>query len=154
MSTPSTIYSLITLQQQLNTMTALLQNQVAHELGLSIKEMRILSLLFEHTTLTPKALANYLGVTPGAITTMCDRLINREYISRTFDTRDRRKVIISIDRFPDDIIEGVASQYAVRLSEILSAMNADELQAIYKYVSQQKQALDDAYENHRKQLPK
>ena len=57
---------------------------------------RILSVLWQEDSLTISELSNRTSLAKTSLTTMLDRLVERNYINRVFDNLDRRQVKITL----------------------------------------------------------
>lgn len=67
----------------------------AGELGIGVAEVVALGDLFQYGPLTPKVIADRLGITSASVTAMLDRLQAAGYAIRTPHPTDRRSVLIS-----------------------------------------------------------
>jgi DNA-binding MarR family transcriptional regulator len=65
-------------------------------LGVNRNDARCLDVLQEREPMTAGALAEELGLTTGAVTTLLDRLEHVGYARRTRDTADRRRVLVEL----------------------------------------------------------
>jgi DNA-binding MarR family transcriptional regulator len=61
-------------------------------LGINRTDMRCLDVLLEQGQATPGYLADALGLTTGSVTAMLDRLEKLEYVERSPDPGDRRRI--------------------------------------------------------------
>jgi hypothetical protein len=80
-----------------STQTALFQQAAADSYGVGVREMQALGILMRGGPTSAGALGTALGVTPGAVTGVVDRLIKRGMAKRSEDTADRRRVVIEAD---------------------------------------------------------
>ncbi len=80
-----------------STQTALFQQSAAGSYGLGVREMQALGILMRGGPTSAGALGAALGVTPGAVTGVVDRLIKRGMARRSEDPDDRRRVVIEAD---------------------------------------------------------
>lgn len=69
---------------------------VGSYLGVSAVDQRALGIVGAHGPLSAGALATLIGLTPGAVTGMVDRLERAGLVTRTPDPADRRRVVISL----------------------------------------------------------
>ena len=69
---------------------------VATALGLNRTDFRCLDILSTEGTLTAGRLAELMGLTSGAMTSVLDRLENAGYTRRVRDTEDRRRVHVEL----------------------------------------------------------
>lgn len=65
-------------------------------LGVNRSAGKCLDVLEEREPMTAGALAEELGLTTGAVTTLLDRLEKAGYVSRARDTVDRRRVLVQL----------------------------------------------------------
>jgi len=76
---------------------------------LSMSQFRMLYLLQHNGLSKPNELADALSVTPGAITGMADKLIDKGYVARTRDKQDRRVIHLVITEkgisYVDEMLE-------------------------------------------------
>jgi DNA-binding MarR family transcriptional regulator len=69
--------------------------EVARLLGINTTDARCLEILIQETSgVTPRELADRLGLTTGSATTMLDRLEKVGYVTRSAHPSDRRKLLV------------------------------------------------------------
>ena len=71
-----------------------LQEALAERLGLTISDLRAITLLMRKGTVSTSELADAAGLTSGAATRMVDRLERANWVERFMDARDRRRVLV------------------------------------------------------------
>ena len=71
-----------------------LDEAVALQFGLNRTDLRCLGILYRRGRVTAGELAEESGLTPGAITTVLDRLERGGYANRVPDPADRRRVLV------------------------------------------------------------
>ena len=71
-----------------------LDEAVALQFGLNRTDLRCLGILYRRGRVTAGELAEESGLTPGAITTVLDRLERGGYANRVADPADRRRVLV------------------------------------------------------------
>ena len=99
---PGDFTSLIELiGMQLSTATVLFHQAVADRLGANATDMKAYTVLTQAGKMTAGELAGRLGLTTGAITSVVDRLESAGLVGRTFDPRDRRRVVIELQQDPE-----------------------------------------------------
>jgi DNA-binding MarR family transcriptional regulator len=76
--------------------TDLVDESVAETLGLHRTDVRCLDILDQEGPLTAGRLAERARISPGATTTVIDRLERRGLARRTRDTEDRRRVLVEV----------------------------------------------------------
>jgi DNA-binding MarR family transcriptional regulator len=70
---------------------------VAARLGLTAGENKALDVLARRGPISSGQLARELGLTPGAVTGLVDRLARAGYAERVPDAADRRKTLVRVD---------------------------------------------------------
>ena len=66
--------------------------------GVTVAEWVLLRELFERDAVAPSALAARIGMTRGAVSKLADRLVAKEFVSRTADDGDRRFQSLALTR--------------------------------------------------------
>ncbi|MBN6188946.1 MarR family transcriptional regulator [Aneurinibacillus sp. BA2021] len=107
---------------------------------IGISPLLVLSKLKEHERLKPSELASKLGLTPGAITNIADKLIAKHYAVREHDADDRRVVYVTITdegRKILDKAQEASHKIQLELFEAISKSEQQQLLHIYqKLISQ------------------
>lgn len=80
--------------QLAGTLTVLHTNAIAHRIGLSATEFEAMDIISRYQPITAGKLAEYCGLTTGAITGIVDRLERGGFVKRERDPADRRRVFI------------------------------------------------------------
>jgi DNA-binding MarR family transcriptional regulator len=75
---------------------AAVDNAVAERLGVNATDHRCLDVLDQRGPLTAGALAEALGLSRSAVTTVLDRLERRRYVRRQPNPDDRRQVVVAL----------------------------------------------------------
>lgn len=73
-------------------------------------------------------LAETLGVTSGAATGIISRLVRRRLISRAYDTKDRRRVIIKLTSRGKGIVQEISKIRRHRLKKVFSEIPKEEIE--------------------------
>jgi DNA-binding MarR family transcriptional regulator len=76
--------------------TDVLDQAVADALGINRTDARCLDILDQHGPLPAGRLAELARISPGATTTLLDRLERKGLARRTRDTEDRRRVLVEV----------------------------------------------------------
>ncbi|WP_233193062.1 MarR family winged helix-turn-helix transcriptional regulator [Acidimangrovimonas sediminis] len=87
--------SLIALRRILRA-TEFYARDLAHAARLTPAQLRILQIVDERRSTTPKALATQMGVSQATITTMVDRLVARGMVERARSVTDGRQTNVTI----------------------------------------------------------
>jgi DNA-binding MarR family transcriptional regulator len=101
--------------------------------GINRTDGHCLDLLHERGAMTAGQLAEHAGLSPGAITTVLDRLEAHDYVRRVRDPADRRRVMVEITERMLEITErlyGPLAQAVVWLRRY----SEEELSAILEFV--------------------
>ena len=80
--------------QWAGTLKVIHTNAVASRIGLSATEFEAMDIITRYQPLTAGRLADYCGLTTGAITGLVDRLERAGFVKRERDSQDRRRVFI------------------------------------------------------------
>lgn len=104
------------------------------KVGINHTDGRCLDLLDVHDGLTAGELASAAGLSPGAVTTVLDRLERMGLVSRTRDEIDRRRVLVTLTdearRLAWEVYGPIAEYARPRLDEL----SDDELVVILGYL--------------------
>ena len=81
-----------------STQTVFLHQAIAQSVGLNATDTKVIDLVLRgpSDSVTAGWLSEMTGLTTGAITHILDRLEKRQFIERTRDEQDRRKVLIRV----------------------------------------------------------
>jgi DNA-binding MarR family transcriptional regulator len=80
--------------QRAGTLTVLHTNAIASRIGISATEFEAMDIISRNQPITAGQLAEYCGLTTGAITGIVDRLERGRFVRRERDPSDRRRVFI------------------------------------------------------------
>ena len=72
------------------------QNKIAKQFKLNLSDMRTLEILMESGPVSPANIGRYIGLLPGSVSTLLNRLKQKGVITRTRDGIDQRRVIVQI----------------------------------------------------------
>ncbi|MEO9777964.1 MAG: MarR family transcriptional regulator [Sedimentitalea sp.] len=87
--------SLIALRRILRV-TELSTRDLAHSVGLTPAQLRVLQIVEEKGGSTPKALADQMGVSQATITTLVDKLVAKQLVERVPSELDRRQTNVMV----------------------------------------------------------
>jgi DNA-binding MarR family transcriptional regulator len=104
---PELIEELISAVRAFQRATDDVDEAACDALGVNRNDGKCLDVLQEHEPMAAGALAEELGLTTGAITTLLDRLEKAGYVTRTRDTVDRRRVLVELTPLARRRIEGL-----------------------------------------------
>ena len=132
----NTIASINALGRQFSDATILMHEAIARSVDLSGTDHKYLSILLQRGEMTAGELAQATGLTTGAITGVVDRLEKTGLVSRQFDPKDRRKVLLVPDREKaGQLLGGVFADLQSRVLQLLSQFDGQALQTIEKYLA-------------------
>jgi DNA-binding MarR family transcriptional regulator len=111
-----------------------LDEVVAAQFSLNRTDLRCLGVLYRRGRVTAGELADESGLTPGAITTVLDRLERGGYANRVADPNDRRRVLVISTAATREIGARVYGEVEVAGRTELDDRSADELIVIRDYL--------------------
>jgi DNA-binding MarR family transcriptional regulator len=103
-------------------------------LGVNRSDGKCLDVLEEREPMTAGELAEELGLTTGAVTTLLDRLEKAGYVSRARDTVDRRRVLVQLTALARRRIAELYGPMGERGREWLEPMSDDEVRLIIGFL--------------------
>lgn len=121
------------LGQLFSTETALFHQAAAAKCGLSITEMKTLSILLQDGAKTAGQIAQRLSLTTGAVTNVIDRLERHEMVSREKDPNDRRKVIVCVNPKSIEKTDKVYRSMGEAFGQLLEKYSVDELHFLVEH---------------------
>ncbi len=111
-----------------------LDEVVAAQFSLNRTDLRCLGVLYRRGRVTAGELADESGLTPGAITTVLDRLERGGYANRVADPNDRRRVLVISTAATREIGARVYGEVEVAGRTELDGRTVDELVVIRDYL--------------------
>jgi DNA-binding MarR family transcriptional regulator len=107
-----------------------LQEALADRLGLTLSDLRAITLLMRKGTVSTSELADAAGLTSGAATRMVDRLENANWVERFMDARDRRRVLVVMKKSRRGEIGELYAEMSKSWMSALSDKTEDELETV------------------------
>lgn len=93
-------------------------------------------------------LARKLNMSSASLTRVLDRLEERDFVIRTIDPSDRRRILVHLTPLGKDILSGIKSWYRSPVFTAISAMDEESLrvlrQGLANLASEVKQTIDQA----------
>ena len=111
-----------------------LDEAVALQYGLNRTDLRCLGILYRRGRVTAGELAGESGLTPGAITTVLDRLERGGYANRVADPSDRRRVLVVSTGVTREIGARIQGEVELALQELLDGREPEQLTVIRDYL--------------------
>ena len=106
----------------------------AVRLGLNRTDLRVMELLNRAGPLPAGQLASATGLTTAAVTTVIDRLADRELAVRRYDPTDRRRVMVEPTPRAAAASDELFADLLSNLRELLDGYSDDHLDAIVSFV--------------------
>ena len=94
----------------------------------------ILKILYDEGDLSQRILQKVLDIQPGSISEILAKLEAKEYIERTKDDEDRRRVIISLTDSGREYIKDRSSQDRDSFADVLTDEEKDTLKDLLKKI--------------------
>ncbi|GAA4616876.1 hypothetical protein GCM10023195_75130 [Actinoallomurus liliacearum] len=120
-----------------------LNRLIAERMGVTASDLDCLHVLNQRGPATAAELARHVGLTPGAVSRMIDRLDAAGCIKRTNDPQDRRRVLIEPT---GDGLARIAAYYTgltARAHEDLEVFGPDELEALLRFIERSQRSAAD-----------
>jgi len=111
-----------------------LDEAVATQFGLNRTDLRCLGILYRRGRVTAGELADESGLTPGAITTVLDRMERDGYANRVADPGDRRRVLVVSTAVTREVGARVYGEVEVAGRAELEGHSAEKLTLIRDYL--------------------
>jgi DNA-binding MarR family transcriptional regulator len=102
--------------------------------GINLTDGRCIDLLDVHGGMTAGELAQAASLSPGAVTTVLDRLERMEFVTRTRDETDRRRVIVELTPKARELAWSIYGPIAGYASEYLEGLSDEELAVINRFL--------------------
>lgn len=113
----------------------LFRNAIGRKLGLNITDSECLSVLGTKGISTPTELAHYTGLTTGSTTAMLDRLEKAGFITRRRNPKDRRGVLIEINRDSAKTTGPMVAGVQKAHRKLIASYSAAELEVIADFLT-------------------
>lgn len=108
---------------------------LADHLGIGRTDLRCLDLVFRHGPQPVRQLARMLGLTPGSVTTLTDRLITAGYARRVPDPAHKRRVLVTPTERCVAIVTELFTERIANAHMELSQFGDTELAAIHRFLT-------------------
>ncbi|MCL6625642.1 MAG: MarR family transcriptional regulator [Alicyclobacillus shizuokensis] len=128
--------------------------QIAHvqsqvkKFGLTTSEMFILRYLDACGRAKASDLARVVGLSPGAITQVCDELVKSGFVDRTRSEEDRRVVYIAITNQGKQKFEHIRSVRIQKWRSILEQLGPDDAATLLRILQRVVDLIGDAVKEH------
>ncbi|WP_405164684.1 MarR family transcriptional regulator [Nocardia sp. NBC_01499] len=108
---------------------------LADYLGIGRTDLRCLDLVFRHGPQPVRRLARLLGLTPGSVTALTDRLIAAGYVHRQPDPTHGRRVLITPTERSVAIVNDLFSARLAEANTELAEFDDIELAAVHRFLT-------------------
>jgi DNA-binding MarR family transcriptional regulator len=119
--------------RELSTAVVMFHEAVGRRLGVSAGDQRALTLL-RGGPLTAGAIAKEIGLTPGAVTGMVDRLERAGLVRREVDPDDRRRVFVTATDSGKDAHHGLFAELGAAMAAVMTRYSPEEQRVISDFV--------------------
>ena len=102
--------------------------------GINLTDGRCLDLLDVHEGLTAGELAEAASISPGAVTTVLDRLERMGLVTRTRDEADRRRVLVELTPKARELAFEAYGPVAAYAREYIEKLTDEEIQIISRFL--------------------
>lgn len=97
---------------------------------LTLSQLKILTLLARHDSVSGGELAGLLGVGLATLSGMIDRLVVQDLVVRTEDLHDRRVRRIGLTRAGSELIASIVNSGEEKMRALLSRLSGEELDLV------------------------
>lgn len=94
--------------------------------GLTATQAFILNYLDKHGQTKASDLAKVAGLSPGAVTQVCDELVRENHVDRTRSNTDRRVVYIEITEAGQQLLERIIRDRSLQFGQVLEQLSSDD----------------------------
>jgi len=105
------------------------------KLDVPLAQLKSLFLIHIRGSLTVNALASSLGVTPGNVTSIVDRLVSQGLLKRTEDPEDRRLVLLELTDKGRTTVMDIHDTNRGHIKSLFEKMSMEDLEALYRGIS-------------------
>jgi DNA-binding MarR family transcriptional regulator len=142
------INQLINLEQRMNQVMIPNATDSWRELDVPLAQLKSLYIITVKGETNFSTLAQYLGVTPGDVTGIIDRLVTQGLVNRQPSPDDRRIILLHASDKGRNLINSLMESRTRYIVHILEYMSLEELKSLLKGFS----ALIHVLEKHQKEL--
>ncbi len=114
--------------------------------GLTTTQLFVLRYLSLNENAKSSDIAKIAGLSPGAITQVCDELVRLGYVERTRSIEDRRVVFVRLTESGEARIKELLARRAVRLSQLLDKMGREDAAALTRLLERLVEVLESESE--------
>nr|WP_042197485.1 MarR family transcriptional regulator [Kibdelosporangium sp. MJ126-NF4]CEL22992.1 Transcriptional regulator, MarR family [Kibdelosporangium sp. MJ126-NF4]CTQ90132.1 Transcriptional regulator, MarR family [Kibdelosporangium sp. MJ126-NF4] len=108
---------------------------IADRMGVVPTDFHCLHVLHQRGPATASELAVEVGLTPGSVSRMIDRLVDADCVTRVPDPQDRRRTLIEPTATGLDRIAVYYAGLTARTTEDLAEFDTDQLHTLLRFIS-------------------
>ena len=128
--------------RELSTAVVMFHEALGQRLGVSAGDQRALTLL-RGGPLAAGVLAKEIGLTPGAVTGMVDRLERAGLVRREVDPNDRRRVVVTATDSGQDAHNGLFTELGAAMAAMMTRYSPAEQKVISDFVDRTVEVLKE-----------
>ena len=140
------IDEVIKLQMEMNQLLAPIVMESWKNLDVPLAQLKSLFMITCKGSTNFRKLSDDLGVTPGDVTGIIDRLVKQGLVSRGEDPQDRRVIVLQATDKGRALLANLRESGANQMAQILAHMNSEELGALSHGLSALIKALKETNE--------
>jgi MarR family 2-MHQ and catechol resistance regulon transcriptional repressor len=106
------------------------------DLDITTAQMRVLGQLKHHGRMTGRDLAGRLGVTPGTVIPLIDRLEERGYLHRVPDRADRRLTWLELTKAGEEFFSGLWLPAGQTVMQAVAQFTPEDRQTLERLLGQ------------------
>ncbi len=114
-------------------------------MDMTIPQIKTLILLQNMNRMRMGGIANYLGSTLSATTSIVDRLVEKGFVDRVSDPNDRRVVVCELTDSGREVIDQFWYVGLVRVEPVIQRLNVDQLESVVCSLELLRRTLEDHY---------
>lgn len=105
------------------------------KLDVPLAQLKSLFLIHSRANMNVRMLAAELGVTPGNVTSIVDRLITQELVTRSEDPADRRQVFLKLTDKGLITIREIGETGMSKMRSVLERMSVEDIDALKRGIT-------------------
>jgi DNA-binding MarR family transcriptional regulator len=106
------------------------------DLDLTMAQFRALAVLRRRGRMTGRELAGHLGVTPGTVVPLCDRLEEQGYLRRVPDAADRRLTWLELTPKGQRLFHRLWRAGGEKIAAAMARLSADDQRSLARLLNQ------------------
>lgn len=118
--------------------------------GLTVTQTFILRYLDKHGSAKASDIAKMAGLSPGAVTQVCDELVRMGFVDRTRSNDDRRVVHIDITDAGRSELETVKRSRSERMLNLFTGLGAEDTDAFVRIIGRVVEMVEENRTNDHK----